>query len=82
MIKFQLYLRKKIIQAFKILLQVKIGMNRLKRKTSKQKFDAKVDQAFKILVYTKSKEILSNDVHVKQMSSMRYMLHLVFFLRI
>ena len=82
MIKFQLYLRKKIIQAFKILLQVKIGINRLKRKTSKQKFDAKVDQAFKILVYTKSKEILSNDVHVKQMSSMRYMLHLVFFLRI
>ena len=30
-------------------------------------FDTKVDQAFKILVFTKSKEICSNDVHVKQM---------------
>ena len=30
-------------------------------------FDTKVDRAFKILVFTKSKEIRSNDVHVKQM---------------
>ena len=30
-------------------------------------FDTKVDRAFKILVFTKSKEILSNDVHFKQM---------------
>ena len=30
-------------------------------------FDAKVDREFKILVFTKSKEIRSNDVHVKQM---------------
>ena len=30
-------------------------------------FDTKVDRAFKILVFTKSKEIHSNDVHVKQM---------------
>ena len=29
-------------------------------------FDTKVDRAFKILVFTKSKEIHSNDVHVKQ----------------
>ena len=27
----------------------------------------KVDQAFKILVYTKSKEMLSNNVHIKKM---------------
>ena len=30
-------------------------------------FDTKVDRAFKILVFTKSKEIHSNDVYVKQM---------------
>ena len=30
-------------------------------------FDTKVDRAFKILVFTKSKEIRSNGVHVKQM---------------
>ena len=30
-------------------------------------FDTKVDRAFKILVFMKSKEIRSNDVHVKQM---------------
>ena len=30
-------------------------------------FDTKVDRAFKILMFTKSKEIRSNDVHVKQM---------------
>ena len=30
-------------------------------------FDTKVDRAFKTLVFTKSKEILSSDVHVKQM---------------
>ena len=30
-------------------------------------FDTKVDRAFKILVFTKSNEIRSNDVHVKQM---------------
>ena len=30
-------------------------------------FDTKVDREFKILVFTKSKEIRSNDVHVKQM---------------
>ena len=30
-------------------------------------FDTKVDRAFKILVFTKSKEIRSNDVHVNQM---------------
>ena len=30
-------------------------------------FDTKVDRAFKILVFTKSKEVYSNDVHVKQM---------------
>ena len=30
-------------------------------------FDTKVDWAFKILVFTKSKEIRSNNVHVKQM---------------
>ena len=30
-------------------------------------FDTKVDRAFKIFVFTKSKEIRSNDVHVKQM---------------
>ena len=30
-------------------------------------FDSKVDRAFKILVFTKSKEIRNNDVHVKQM---------------
>ena len=30
-------------------------------------FDTKVDRAFKMLVFTKSKEIPSNDVHVKQM---------------
>ena len=29
--------------------------------------DTKIDRAFKILVFTKSKEIHSNDVHVKQM---------------
>ena len=30
-------------------------------------FDTKIDPAFKILVFTKSKEIRSNDAHVKQM---------------
>ena len=30
-------------------------------------FDTKIDRAFKILVFTKSKEIRSNDVHIKQM---------------
>ena len=30
-------------------------------------FDTKIDRAFKILVFTKSKEIRSNDAHVKQM---------------
>ena len=30
-------------------------------------FDTKVDRAFKILVFTKTKEIRSNDAHVKQM---------------
>ena len=30
-------------------------------------FDTKVDRAFKILVFTKSKEIRSNDAHVQQM---------------
>ena len=30
-------------------------------------FDTKVDRAFKILVFTKSKEIRSSDAHVKQM---------------
>ena len=30
-------------------------------------FDTKIDRAFKILVFTKSKEIRSNDIHVKQM---------------
>ena len=30
-------------------------------------FDTKVDRGFKILVFTKSKEMRSNDVHVKQM---------------
>ena len=30
-------------------------------------FDTKVDRAFKILVFAKSKEIHSNDVRVKQM---------------
>ena len=30
-------------------------------------FDTKVDRAFKILVFTKSKETRSNDVFVKQM---------------
>ena len=36
-------------------------------------FDKKVDRAFKILVFTKSREIRSNDVHVKQM--MLYAIH-------
>ena len=30
-------------------------------------FDTKIDRAFKILAFTKSKEILGNDAHVKQM---------------
>ena len=30
-------------------------------------FDTKLDRAFKILVFTKSKEIRSSDAHVKQM---------------
>ena len=30
-------------------------------------FDTKVDRAFRILVFTKAKEIRSTDVHVKQM---------------
>ena len=30
-------------------------------------FDTKVGRAFKILMFTKSKEIRSNDVHSKQM---------------
>ena len=30
-------------------------------------FDTKVDRAFKILVFTKSKEIRNKDVHAKQM---------------
>ena len=30
-------------------------------------FDTNVDRAFKTLVFTKSKEIRSNDEHVKQM---------------
>ena len=36
MVKFQLYLRKLIIQAFKISVQVTIGISRLKWETSKQ----------------------------------------------
>ena len=36
MVKFQLCLRKLIIQAFKISVQVTIGISRLKWKTSKQ----------------------------------------------
>ena len=30
-------------------------------------FETKLDRGFKILVFTKSKEIRSNDAHVKQM---------------
>ena len=30
-------------------------------------FDTKINRAFKISVFTKSKEIRSNDVHAKQM---------------
>ena len=30
-------------------------------------FDTKIDRAFKILVFTKSKEISRSDAHVKQM---------------
>ena len=30
-------------------------------------FDIKIDRAFKILLFTKSKEIRSNDAHVEQM---------------
>ena len=30
-------------------------------------FDTKIDRAFKILVFTKSKEIRSNDANVEQM---------------
>ena len=30
-------------------------------------FDTKIDRAFKILVFLKSKEICSNDAYVKQM---------------
>ena len=36
MVKFQLYLRKLIIQAFKISVQVTIGISRLKWQTNKQ----------------------------------------------
>ena len=36
MVKFQLYLRKLIIQAFKISVQVTIGISTLKWQTSKQ----------------------------------------------
>ena len=36
MVKFQLYLRKLIIQVLKILAQVTIGVSRLKWSTSKQ----------------------------------------------
>ena len=36
MVKFELYLQKLVIQAFKILVKVRIGISRLKWLTSKQ----------------------------------------------